>query len=133
MLCLWSLRQHTGLGVCGDPHRCDSADGVCAVALLRLFYGVCQMYVSKLTTNGAPARELAACKGTSKQAGTLHSVVRGAFGSFVVRREQWDKNWGPKKLICLIRDIDGPGMDGRVGGILSIRGPEVSPRPLMVG
>ena len=37
---------------------------------------------------------------------------------------------GAKKIIFLIRDIDGPTPCGRVGGILSIRGPEVSLGPL---
>ena len=40
---------------------------------------------------------------------------------------------GAEKLIFLIRDIDGPGMDSRVDGILSIRGPEGSPRSPRVG
>ena len=53
------------------------------------------MYVSKLTRVRA---ELAACKGTSKQAGNDHAVVRGAFGSFVVQKEQWDKKLGVKKI-----------------------------------
>ena len=28
----------------------------------------------------------------------------------MVQRDQWDTYWGPKKLIFLIRDIDGPSM-----------------------
>jgi len=49
--------------------------------------------------------------------------------SFMVERDQWDTYWGPKKKISSIR---GTGRhDGRPGGILSIRDPEVplgSPR-----
>ena len=53
------------------------------------------MYV-KAHTEPRVRAELAACKGTSKQAGR-HAVVRGAFGSFVVRSEQWDKYWRSNK------------------------------------
>ncbi len=28
------------------------------------------------------------------------------FGSLLDQRDQWDTYWGPKKIICLIRDID---------------------------
>ena len=31
----------------------------------------------------------------------------------MVQRDQWDMYWGPKKLIFLIRDIDGPAMGKR--------------------
>ena len=40
---------------------------------------------------------------------------------------------GGEKNNFLIRDIDGPGMDSHVDGILSIRGPEGSPRSPRVG
>ena len=51
----------------------------------------------------------------------------------MVQRDQWYTYWGPKKIHFLIRAIDGPGMDGRADGILSIRGLEVSLGPLRVG
>ena len=43
-----------------------------------------------------------------------------------------DAYWGAKKIIFLIRDIDGPAMAGRVGGILSIAARRL-PRSLGVG
>ena len=52
---------------------------------------------------------LAAGKDTSKQ-NQRHAVVRVSFRSQLVQRDQWDTYWGPKKLIFLIRDIDGPAM-----------------------
>ena len=30
----------------------------------------------------------------------------------MVQREQWDTYWGPKKIIVLIREIDGPATTG---------------------
>ena len=51
----------------------------------------------------------------------------------MVQRDQWDTYWGPKKGIFLIRNKDDRDHGGRVGGILSIRGPEVSPGSPRVG
>ena len=44
----------------------------------------------------------------------------------MVQRDRYGDFWGLKKLIFLIRDIDDATHGGRVDGILSIRGPEVS-------
>jgi hypothetical protein len=33
-----------------------------------------------------------------------------SFGSLLVKRDQWDAYWGPKKIIFLIRDIDDAAM-----------------------
>ena len=41
-----------------------------------------------------------------------HAAVRAPFRSPMVRSEQWDTYWGPKKLIFLIRDIDDATMAG---------------------
>jgi hypothetical protein len=41
-----------------------------------------------------------------------HAAIRVPFGSPMVRRDQWDTYWGPKKIIFLIRDIDDPAMTG---------------------
>ena len=38
--------------------------------------------------------------------GTRFTVLGLSFGSLMVRGDQWDTYWGPKKLIFLIRDID---------------------------
>ena len=39
-----------------------------------------------------------------------HAVVLVPFGSLLVQRDQWDTYWGAKKIMVLIRDIDGPAM-----------------------
>ena len=39
---------------------------------------------------------------------TRHAAVQVSFGSLLVQRDQWDTYWGAKKIIFLIRDIDGP-------------------------
>ena len=50
----------------------------------------------------------------------------------MVQRDRWDTSWGGEKIFA-IRNLDGPAMTaGRVGGILLIRGPEVSRRSLRV-
>ncbi len=62
-----------------------------------------------------------------------HAAVRVSFRKLLVQRDQWDTSWGAKKIIFLIRDIDDAANGGRVDGILSIRGPEVSRSSLGVG
>ena len=62
-----------------------------------------------------------------------HAAVRVSFRKLLVKRDQWDTSWGAKKIIFLIRDIDDAANGGRVDGILSIRGPEVSRSSLGVG
>jgi hypothetical protein len=57
--------------------------------------------------SGAARAELAACKTLARE---RHAAVRASFRSFMVQRDQWDTSWGPKKIIFLIRDIDGPTM-----------------------
>ena len=41
---------------------------------------------------------------------TRHAAVRVPFGSLLVQRDRYDTYWGAKKIIFLIRDIDGPAM-----------------------
>ena len=38
---------------------------------------------------------------------TTDAAVRVSFGSLMVQRDQWDTSWGAKKIIVLIRDVDG--------------------------
>ena len=45
-----------------------------------------------------------------KKCETRYAAVRVSFCSLLVQRDQWDTYWGPKKIIFLIRDIDGPAM-----------------------
>ena len=54
------------------------------------------------------------------------AAVWVSFGSLLVQRDQWDTYWGPKKLIFLIRDIDGPAMAAAPVESCQDRGPEVS-------
>ena len=41
---------------------------------------------------------------------TRHAAVRVPFGSLLVQRDRYDTYWGAKKIIILVRDIDGPAM-----------------------
>ena len=51
---------------------------------------------------------------------TRHAAVRVSFRPLVVQRDQWDTYWGPKKIIFLIREIDGPKRPDCTSGIQSI-------------
>ena len=74
--------------------------------------------------NTGPSRvraELAACKALASSR-KRHAVVRVASGSFVVRSEQWDKNWGSKKSFLEVAVAAPARVElasaGRVWGII---------------
>ena len=87
-------------------------------------------------TRGALRAGLAACK-TLASNSSAHAADLVQFSSLMVQRGRWDTSWGPKKLIFLIRDIDGPAMKaapaescrsvvlrspwGRLGSLLDVR------------
>ncbi len=62
---------------------------------------------------GGRKREIGKKKGDKKTIDLslgLKVLALASFCSLVVQIDQWDTYWGPKKLIFLIRDIDGPAM-----------------------
>ena len=76
--------------------------------------------------------QLAACKDTSKKpnaSGSRLIILRFANGS----KRSMGHLLGPKKINFLMSRYGRRHHGGRVGGILSIRGPEVSPRSPRVG
>ena len=92
---MWSLRHNTGLGVAEAAPLRQRRWRVCCGTPAPFLRRVIQMYAF----NTGPSRvraELAACKALASSR-KRHAVVRVASGSFVVRSEQWDKNWGSKK------------------------------------
>ena len=55
-----------------------------------------------------------------------HAAIRVSFSSLLVRRDQWDTYWGAKKNNFFNSRYRRRHHGGRAGGILSIRGPEVT-------
>ena len=47
---------------------------------------------------------------TRKPDQNSHAAVWVSFGSILAQRDRYDTYWGAKKIIILVRDIDGPAM-----------------------
>ena len=73
-----------------------------------------------------PPQKASACKDTSKKLERSMQAVWVSFRSLIVQRDQLDTYWGAKKILFLIRDIDGRAMAAAPVESCQDRGPEVS-------
>ena len=73
-----------------------------------------------------PPQKASVCKDTSKKLERSMQAVWVSFRSLIVQRDQLDTYWGAKKILFLIRDIDGRAMAAAPVESCQDRGPEVS-------
>ena len=77
---------------------------------LLLLYTACNVAYTHSELGKAAFLTASSCKTLASMKTNATAVVWASFGSLMVQRDRYDTYWGAKKIIILVRDIDGPAM-----------------------